>query len=364
MPRRESNAAEITEQIVEILRDKDLLLADLNSSQMDEVHEGISKLLVRKGFPEADVRNKNVTILLSDIRGFSNIANSHSAADVVALLNRYFHRMGDIIAKYNGRIDKLMGDSILVVFGLPKAHDDDAERALACAVEMQQSMSDLNDYNQSVGMPDLFMGIGINSGEVVVGELGSEHYNEYTVIGDEVNLVSRIESHCLRGQILISENTFNIVKDHVEVNEPNQIEVKGSRDAVNLYEVFSTSQPEEMAVPRRETRKSPRVNTSMPLAFQVLSGKIVQPERYQGIVLDLSYNGMMIGTSERLPVMSEIKLSLALELFSDKSTTVYARILKSEERDGEFRSSAELTNISREGQAAIKNYVDQLISAA
>lgn len=364
MPRRESNAAEITEQIVDILRDKGLLLSDLDEAKAVQVQEGISSLLVRKGFPEAEVRKKSVTILLSDIRGFSNIANSHSAADVVALLNRYFHGMGEIITKYDGRIDKLMGDSILVVFGLPQARSDDAERALACAVEMQQAMSDLNDYNQSISMPDVFMGIGINSGDVVVGELGSSHYNEYTVIGDEVNLVSRIESHCLRGQILISENTYDIVKDHVEVNEPNQIEVKGSRDAVNLYEVFSTSRPHEMAVPRRETRKSPRVNTSMPLRFQILSGKIVQPEFYEGMVLDLSYNGMMIGTKERMPVMSEIKLSLALELFSDKSTTVYARILKSEERDGEFRSSAELTNISREGQAAIKNYVDQLISAS
>jgi len=364
MPRRESNAAEITEQIIKILRDKDILLADLDSNKAEQVHEGISNLLVRKGFPESEVRNKTVTILLSDIRGFSDIANSHPAADVVALLNRYFSRMGDIIAKYEGRIDKLMGDSILVVFGLPEAREDDAERALACAVEMQQAMSDLNDYNQSIGMPDLFMGIGINSGDVVVGELGSEHYNEYTVIGDEVNLVARIESHCLRGQILISENTYEIVKDFVEVSEPNQIDVKGSRDSVSLYEVFSTSRPEEMAVPRRETRKSPRVNTSMPLEFQVLSGKIVQPERYQGKVLDLSYNGMMIGTADKLPVMSEIKLSLALELFSNKSTTVYARILKSDARDGEYRSSAELTNISRQGQAAIKNFVDQLISAS
>ena len=364
MPRRESNAAEITDQIVEILQDRGLLHKDLDPSSLEQVHEGVAKLLVRKGFPESDVRSKTVTILLSDIRGFSNIANSHSAEDVVSMLNRYFHEMGEIITKYDGRIDKLMGDSILVVFGLPESRDDDAERALACAVVMQQAMSELNEYNKSIGMPDVFMGIGINSGEVVVGELGSEHYNEYTVIGDEVNLVSRIEAHCLRGQILISENTYELVKDHVEVNEPNQIEVKGSRDAVNLYELNATLRPKKMLVPRRETRKSPRVNTSMPLSFQILSGKIVQPEMYTGTVLDLSYNGMQIGTQERLPVMSEIKLSLALELFSDKSTTVYARILKSIERDGEYRSSAELTNISREGQLAIKNFVDQLISAS
>lgn len=364
MPRRESNATEITEQIVSILQDKKLLPADTDQATVTDINEGISKLLVRKGFPESEVRTKQVTVLLSDIRGFSAIANSHAATDVVALLNRYFQRMGDIISEYGGRIDKLMGDSILVVFGLPEQSDSDIERALACAVEMQQAMSELNEYNQSIGMPDLFMGIGINSGEVVVGELGSDHYNEYTVIGDEVNLVSRIESHSLRGQILISERTYKLAEDYTEVSTPNQIEVKGSTNAVNLYELFSTSRPKLLEVPRREERKSPRVNTSMPLVFQLLSGKIVQPEKYQGVVLDLSYNGMMISTEERLPVMSEVKMSLALELFGDKKTDVYARILKSEKHNDRYRSSMEMTNISREGQAAIKQYVDQLILAA
>ena len=364
MPRRESNATAIADQILEILRDKDLLLADFDKGKLGQVYDGISNLLVRKGFPQGEVQTKAVTVLLSDIRGFSAIANSNAATDVVALLNRYFKKMGDIISKYDGRIDKLMGDSILVVFGLPESRESDVERALACAVEMQQAMSDLNEYNQSIGMPDLFMGIGINSGEVVVGELGSEHYNEYTVIGDEVNLVARIEAHSLRGQILISDRTYKLAQDFVEVSTPNEIEVKGSTDPVNLYEVYSTSRPEQLEVPRREERKSPRVTTSMSLVFQILSGKIVQPEKYNGAVLDLSYNGMMISTEERLPTMSEIKMSLALELFGEKKTDIYARILKSEQHDNHYRSSMELTNISREGQTAIKQYVDQLISAS
>lgn len=364
MPRRESNASELTEQILSILENTGVLPADVDQANRDAVSDNISNLLVRKGFPESDVKTKAVTVLLSDIRGFSAIANSHAATDVVALLNRYFQRMGDIISEFEGRIDKLMGDSILVVFGLPESRNTDVERAIACAVAMQQAMSELNAYNQSIGMPDLFMGIGINSGEVVVGELGSNHYNEYTVIGDEVNLVSRIESHSLRGQILISERTYKLASDFTEVSTPNQIEVKGSTDAVNLYEVFSTTRPRLMEVPRREERKSPRVNTSMPLIFQLLSGKIVQPEKYNGVVLDLSYNGMMVSTEERLPVMSEVKMSLALELFGDKKTDVYARILKSEKHGDRYRSSMEMTNISREGQAAIKQYVDQLILAS
>ena len=301
--------------------------------------------------------------MLSDIRGFSAIANSYPATDVVDLLNRYFARMGDIIVDYGGRIDKLMGDSNMVVFGLPEPHEDDVERAFACAVKMQQSMSDLNEYNQSIGMPDVFMGIGINSGEVVIGELGCAHYNEYTVIGDEVNLVSRIESHSLRGQILIGENTYQLAKDFIDVSPPNQVEVKGAIEAVNLYEVFSTSRPENMEVPRREERRSPRVPTSMPLAFQILSGKLVQPETYQGQVLDISYNGMRIESEVRLQKLSEINLSLALDLFAGKTTDVYARIVKCVPSEDAFRSSMEFTTITREGQGAVKQFVDQLITS-
>lgn len=351
----------MTEQILKILQDKGLLQTENTESALQLASDDISSLLIRTGFPEREAQIKPVTILLSDIRGFSAIANANPATDVVALLNRHFSRMGDIIVSYGGRIDKLMGDSILVVFGLPEYREDDTERAIACSVEMQQSMSELNDYNQSIGMPDVYMGIGINSGEVLVAELGSDHYNEYTVIGDEVNLVSRIESYSLRGQVLISETTYQLVKEFVEVSEPNKVEVKGALDSINLYEVYSTTRPKPMEVPRREVRKSPRVATSMPLTFQTLSGKIVQPEKYQGKVLDISYNGMLVESEVRLAQMSEIKMSLALELFNSETTDVYARIINCKPTEQGYSSSMEFTSINREGLAAIKQFVDQMI---
>lgn len=361
MPRRESNATELADSVLAILEEQELLKQP--ASDLEQARDRIAEFLVRKGFFRKDVHTIPTTIMLSDIRGFSSIANSYPAGDVVAMLNRYFAAMGEIITRYGGRIDKLMGDSILVVFGLPESSEGDVANAIACAVEMQQSMSEVNSGNQKLGLPDLYMGIGLNSGEVVVGELGSDHYNEYTVIGDEVNLVSRIESHSLRGQILISEKTYGLAREFIEVSEPKQIEVKGGRMALNLYEVYSTKRPRLMKVPRREVRKSPRVATSMPLAFQMLSGKIVQPDKYYGRVLDISYHGMMVESEIRLPVLSEIKMSLALELFGSKTSEVYARILTCESSGDLSRSSMEFTSISDEGQAAIKQFVDQLITS-
>ncbi|MEX0965586.1 MAG: adenylate/guanylate cyclase domain-containing protein [Pseudohongiellaceae bacterium] len=359
MSKHQKNANEVAQQIIQTLRDGGLLGA---SNEHDtDVLERLSEVLVYAGFPERDVLTKKITILLSDIRGFSDIAESYPATDVVRMLNRYFDAMGNIITSYGGTIDKLMGDSILVVFGFPEEQESDVEKALACAVEMQMAMSALNEFNQSLGMPDLFVGIAINTGAVVAGDLGSKHYHEYTIIGDEVNLTSRIEAHCLRGQILISENTYNLSKEFIEVGSPNRVEVKGARHAVDLYELFATERPSYMEVPRREGRKSPRIKVSMPVVFQNLSGKIVLDEKFHGNVVDISYHGLLVETPVKLGKSSEIKMALSLELFSDRTTDVYARIINTEQVGDKFRSSMEFTTIGTEGLAAIKHYVDNMV---
>lgn len=362
MSKHQNNATEVSQQILQTLRDDGLLSASGESDA--DVLERLSAILVYAGFPERDVLTKNITILLSDIRGFSDIAESYPAADVVQMLNRYFDAMGNIITSYGGTIDKLMGDSILVVFGFPEERETDAENAIACAVEMQMAMSKLNDVNRSMGMPDLFVGIALNTGSVVVGDLGSKHYHEYTIIGDEVNLTSRIEAQCLRGQILISENTFELSKDFIEVGSPNRVEVKGARDAVDLYELFATDRPRSMEVPRREGRKSPRIKVSIPVAFQNLAGKIVLGEKFHGDVIDISYHGLLIETPVMLGKSSEIKMALSLELFSDRTTDVYARIINTEQVGDKFRSSMEFTTIGTEGLRAIKQYVDNIVATS
>ena len=321
----------------------------------------MARLLQDASEGDGSVETKSVVILLSDIRGFSEIAEAYEANDVVDMLNRYFAAMGDIIVDYGGVIDKLMGDSILVTFGLPESSPNDIENAIACAVEMQLAMNDFNAENLARNMPEIYMGIGINSGDVVVGALGSEHYSEYTVIGEEVNLTSRIEAHCLRGQILLSEHTKDLAIDFVEVGPPNSVEVKGARDPVRLFEVYSITQPREMRVPRREGRRSPRVAVQMPITYQCLAGKIILPDKLKGQVIDIGYGGMLIESEIRLAPLSEIKMKLSLELFSDETTEIFARIIKSTDQDGVYHSSMEFTFIDQAGQTAIKSLVDRLV---
>ena len=300
-------------------------------------------------------------MLLSDIRGFSEIAEAYPAADVVRMLNRYFERMNRIIQQYHGLVDKFMGDSILAKFGLPEESDKDVENAIACAVEMQLAMDDLNKRNEALGLPAIYQGIGLNTGEVVVSHLGSEIYSEETIIGEAVNLTSRIESHCLRGQILVSKETLEYCKDYVDVGPPNHVEVKGAREAVSLFEIYHTLRPQKLRVPRRDGRKSPRVPLEVPVSFQCLAGKLILPEKIRGNSLDISYHGMLLVSEKELIPLSEIKLKVALGVFEEETSDIFARIIKSEQRRGRFYSSMEFTFVDRAGQAAIKQIVDRIL---
>lgn len=304
---------------------------------------------------------KVVNILLSDLRGFSTMAEGYSPVVLLDLLNRYFQKMSEVIIKYNGVIDKFMGDSIMVLFGVPEGRTDDLERTLACAAEMQVAMSEINEVNKSLGMPSLYMGIGINTGEVVAGNLGSELHNEYTVIGNEVNLVSRVEAHSLRGQILLSENTYLKAKDFIEIGDVNEVHVKGKRQAVRMYELLAISRPHYLQVPCRETRKSPRVKVNMPLAFHCLSGKEVLPEEYRGQIVDLSYGGIYALIPVGLNIYDEVKAEFSDSLMCACPNDVYAKVTHIEKRNREFGCHFEFTSVDVNSKMELKDYVDLMI---
>ncbi|MEE8057112.1 MAG: adenylate/guanylate cyclase domain-containing protein [Pseudomonadales bacterium] len=329
------------------------------------LHTKIEALLVEGGFKNNFIDStpefRRVTILLSDIRGFTALAETFSAMTVMELLNRYFSRMTEVIVRHGGTIDKLMGDSIMVLFGAPNTGPDDVQQAIACSVAMQQAMSEFNEQNFALDLPEMYMGIGINTGDVVAGPVGSDHYREYTVIGDEVNLTSRIEAQSLRGQILISENTYRQAKSFILVGEPNRVQVKGKKEPVCLYDLLGTTKPRAMTVPRREVRKSPRISVNMPCYFQRLIGKQVQPEQFRGEVVDISYNGLLMASPVLLESFSEIKMVVSLQLLGTETTNIYARVIKIEPAGQEILCSLEFTSMDIAGQQTIKRFVDNMV---
>lgn len=307
--------------------------------------------------------SREVTIILADLRGFTAISENFPPTAVLELLNRYLGRMSEIIFRHEGVIDKFMGDSIMVLFGAPVTHDDDVRRALACAVEMQIAMEEVNQQNRNLDVPELYMGIGINTGTVMAGLLGSELYSEYTVIGDEVNLTSRIEAFSLRGQILISRNTYERCRDFVETADPMSVHVKGKAEPVTVHEVLAIPAL-DMKVPRQEIRRSPRIDVRIPFAYQIVESKIVVPQVHRGKILDLSYHGVLAEVAQALEPASEIRLDLDLSLVGYKASDIYAKVLKSK-RDGRRHISAlEFTSVSVQTNLNIQQFIHLLIQGS
>ncbi len=184
---------------------------------------------------------QKVTNLVADLRGFTSVSESLPPEQVVLLLNTYLEAMTEVILKYEGTIDEFLGDGILVIFGAPIWRDNDAERAVACAVEMELAMGRVNQQNQRLGLPDIAMGIGINTGEVVVGNIGSLKRMKYGIVGSDVNLAYRIESYTSGGQILISEATLKETMPLVKIKREMEVRPKGFTGPITIYEVHGMS---------------------------------------------------------------------------------------------------------------------------
>lgn len=182
---------------------------------------------------------REITILMADIRGFTSLSSHLDPEDVLTLVNNFLAGMTEVIVRYGGTIDEFIGDAILVLFGAPRAMDNHAERAVACAIEMQMAMTRVNQLNVQAGFPCVETGIGINTGEVVIGNIGSETRAKYGVVGHNVNFTSRIEAYTQGGQILISERTQQSCVDIVDCKLAMTVEPKGFDQAVNLFEVLA-----------------------------------------------------------------------------------------------------------------------------
>lgn len=180
---------------------------------------------------------REITILVSDLRGFTSMASRLSPHNVIDILNRYLGRMVDILMTHRGTVDEFQGDGILAFFGAPIAADDDQERAVACAIEMQTALVEINEEQRRRGLPELRMGISINTGDVIVGNIGSEKRSKYGAVGSTINEAYRIESYTVGGQILISPSVQERIAGLVQIQSTQEVQFKGLQEPVTLYSV-------------------------------------------------------------------------------------------------------------------------------
>jgi adenylate cyclase len=180
---------------------------------------------------------QTITILFADIRGFTRISEHAPPEKIVQLLNRYFSAMTDIIFAHGGTLDKYLGDGLMALFGAPTTTPKDAANALSAAVAMQRRMIQINVELIEEGFAEIGIGIGLHTGEVTVGYIGSERRSEYTAIGDSVNTASRLESNAKGGEILVSEVTAKAAHSRYQLTARDPISVKNREQPVPLFEV-------------------------------------------------------------------------------------------------------------------------------
>jgi adenylate cyclase len=252
---------------------------------------------------------RQVTILMSDLRGFTSLSGRLAPEQVMAVLNRYLGTMAELIMQYQGTIEEFVGDAIFVIFGAPIWRGDHAQRAVACAVAMQLAMEAVNQQNRCDGLPEVEMGIGVHTGEVVVGNIGSHKRTKYGVVGSHVNFTSRLESYTVGGQILISEATLQETGPIVRVKAQMQVEAKGIETPLTLYEVRGIGGEYDLFLPEREDTPLP-LRQEIPLRYTVLEGKHLGGTTFKGSFVKLSAKGGEVCSAQSVTPWSDLKIRL------------------------------------------------------
>ena len=178
-----------------------------------------------------------VTALFADIRNFTTLSESSTPELIVNLLNRYFSTVSEIIFRHGGTLDKYIGDGLMAMFGAPYVGELDAVQAVRAAIEMQRAMNSFNERLATENLPPITIGVGINTGPAIVGYIGSETRLDYTAIGDAVNTAARLESLALPGQIVISENTMQVLDESFVLKPLGTEKLKGKNVNLRIAEV-------------------------------------------------------------------------------------------------------------------------------
>ncbi len=207
--------------------------------------EVVTEILKSPNGAELIGEMREITIVVADLRGFTAIAETLEPPEVLQLINRFLQKMTDIIIRHKGTIDEFTGDGILVFFGAPRVLPDQTLRAVACALEMQHAMTELNMDNLRLGFPQLRMGIGINRGELIVGNIGSEERKKYGAVGSAINIAFRIEAETKGAEILVSPSVKETLEGILVFENTREVLLKGLERSITLYQVHGIMEQSE-----------------------------------------------------------------------------------------------------------------------
>jgi adenylate cyclase len=270
---------------------------------------------------------REVAVMMTDIRGFTATSERLAPPQILAMLNNYLELMTGVLLRWNGTIDEIIGDAILAVFGAPLQRPDDAARAVACAVEMQLAMQQVNEWNHDRGFPPMQMGIGINFGEVVVGNIGSQRRVKYGVVGRNVNVAARIEQCTVGGQILVSESTRARCGDLLRIDGQMELRAKGVEKPMDVYEVGGIGGDYGLFLPAKSELHLRPLTHPIPVKVAVLQHKRSGREVHDGVIVKVHGEAAELSA----PLEAEVLLDLRLTVLDDRgepvTTELYGKIV-------------------------------------
>ncbi len=288
--------------------------------------EIVDKLIDSPQGLELGGEKRNLSIMMADLRGFTSIGERLPAETVVKMINIFLGSMTDVIQQHQGTIDEFIGDAILAIFGAPIERQDNALRAVRCAIDMQLAMQDVNQQFEQAGYPAVEMGIGINTGPVIVGNIGSQKRSKYGVVGRVVNTTSRIESYTVGGQILIAESTKTACDGKLKINGEMQVMPKGMAEAMTIYDVTGLLDDSSQALPDKPAGPLTRLNDPLTINIMPLAGKHGS-ESFFGLITKLSHNSIEIESEYICTPLSDLRIVLLNADQTILTSNLYVKVL-------------------------------------
>lgn len=299
-----------------------------------------------------------VTLLMSDLRGFTALVGRLEPTVVVALLNHYLSAMVEVIQRHGGTIDEIIGDAIFVLFGAPLVMPDAARRAVRCALEMQQEMRRVNEHNLDKGWPEIEMGIALHTGEVVVGNIGSTKRSKYGVVGQAVNLTARIESFTVGGQVLVSPTLMQAAGPGLILGDGVKVHAKGMREALECRELLGHEDHPGLSIAEKETSLA-MLAEAVPFSYARLTGKHLDKQMQAGTMVGLSHRLALVEATGPLAPHTDIMLRLEIAAAEEESPEIYAKVMRPVDDSGE-RYLIHFTSITPGVQAQLQRLINKV----
>jgi adenylate cyclase len=308
----------------ELERRKEFIRKTFGRYTSDEI---VDALLDVPNGQELGGEKREITILMSDLRGFTALAERLEPTEVVALLNHHLSVMVEVIQRHGGIIDEIIGDGMLVLFGAPVAMEDAAQRAVRCALEMQKAMPGVNEHNLQRDWPEIEMGIALHAGEVVVGNIGSKKRSKYGVVGRTVNLTARIESFTVGGQILVSPALISAAKDRLILGDEIDVHAKGMPEPLRCRELVGHEDYPELLLEAEPMSCTPLAEP-IPFHYVRLTEKHLDEQMQPGTLVDLSRRRAVVEAADPLPRYANIMLRLEAEAGQEEMPELYAKVIR------------------------------------